>query len=438
MLVVEIGVLLALIVLNGLLAMSELAVVSARRSKLKALAEEGRAGAKSALALALEPGRFLSSVQIGITLVGVVAGAFSGATLGGRLAEWLLGQGLTPAVAEPVGFGVVIAAITYLSLVVGELVPKQIALRNPERVALIVAPAMTVLARFAAPFVWALDISGRLLLRLFGRPQPSDSNITDEEIKTLMAEAESSGVIEPEERRMISGILRLGDRVARSIMTHRNDVELIDADASPEEIKAVILTSVHARFPVHAGNPNEIVGVLQAKDALNAMLAGEMLDVKLLMRGAPIVPDTASVLKVVEVLQASAVHMGLVHDEYGQFEGIVTNEDILESITGASRTDEGVPETMMVERADGSWLVSGSMPVDELLDELGIKVRLETSAHTVAGLVIAALKQLPAVGESVVIAGWRFEVVDLDGRRVDKLLVQRARDLRSGSWSQNR
>ncbi len=433
MLAIEIGVLIALIILNGLLAMSELAVVSARRSKLKALAEQHRAGAARALALASDPGRFLSTVQIGITLVGVVAGAFSGATLGGRLAQWLVAQGLSLALAEPLGFGIVISAITYLSLVVGELVPKQLALRNPERVALLVAPAMTILARVAAPFVWALDMSGRVLLRFFGGEETNKVSVTDEEIKALIAEAESSGVIEPGERRMISGILRLGDRTARSVMTHRNDVESIAADASPSQIKETIDGSAHGRFPVYENKPDEVIGVLQAKDVLNALLAGRMLSVRGLMRAAPVVPDTASVLKVVEVLQQSAVHMGLVHDEYGAFEGVVTNEDILESITGASHTDEGAPEQMIVERADGSWLVSGSMPVDELLDELGVKARLEESAHTAAGLVIAALKHLPSVGESVVIAGWRFEVVDLDGRRVDKLLVQRARDLRPGA-----
>ncbi|MEQ1754380.1 MAG: hemolysin family protein [Micropepsaceae bacterium] len=436
MLFVEISVLLALIVLNGLLAMSELAVVSSRRSKLKALADEGRPGARRALALAADPGRFLSSVQIGITMVGVLAGAFSGATLGDRLGRWLIETGLSVGVAETIGFGVVIAVITYLSLVVGELVPKQIALRNPERVAMVVAPAMSVLSRLAAPFVWALDISGRLLLRLLGGTQESASNITDEEIKALMAEAESSGVIEPEERKMISGILRLGDRIARSVMTHRSDVEVIDARAGTDAIRHIIQTSVHERFPVHDGKPDEIIGVLQAKDVLDAMISGKDLDVRTMMRAAPIVPDTASVLRVLEMLQGSAVHMGLVHDEYGQFQGIVTSEDILESITGASHTDDGVPEALVVERSDGSLLVSGTKPVDELLDELGVKVQLQTSAHTAAGLVIAAMKHLPSVGESVVIAGWRFEVVDLDGRRIDKLLIQRVRDKRSGSWTQ--
>jgi putative hemolysin len=421
---VEIAILLALVVLNGLLAMSELAVVSARRSKLKALVEEDRPGARRALALASEPGRFLSTVQIGITLVGVLAGAFSGASLGAQLSTWFMVQGLSEPMAETLGFGAVIALITFLSLVIGELVPKQLALRNPERVALLVAPAMTLLSRLAAPFVWGLDISGKLVLRLFGGTNKSDGEITDEEIKALIAEAEAAGAIEPEERQMISGILRLGDRKARSIMTPRTDVEPIDAGASPEAIIRTILASAHGRFPVYDGKPDEILGVLQAKDALNAQLAGKPLDVRALMRPAPIVPDSADVLNVMKLLRESTVHMGLVHDEYGQFEGIITNGDILESITGAFRTDEGDTEPMAVEREDGSWLIAGSMPLDELVERLSIKGKL-APAQTAAGLVIAALKHLPQTGESITIAGWRFEIVDMDGRRVDKLLVAR-------------
>jgi putative hemolysin len=423
----EIAILLMLVVLNGLLAMSELAVVSARRSKLKALAEDDRPGARRALALASEPGRFLSTVQIGITLVGVLAGAVSGASLGVQLGDWLFAQdlGIGKAMAGAIGFGVVVTLITYLSLVIGELVPKQLALRNPERVALLVAPAMTLLSRLAAPFVWGLDASGRMVLRLFGGGKRGDADITDEEIKALMAEAEATGAIEPEERQMISGILRLGDRKARTVMTPRTDVEAIDAGAAPEEIERAIRASGHGRFPVYDGKPDEIIGVLQAKDALNALLAGKPLDVKALMRPAPVVPDTADVLSVMRMLRESRVHVGLVHDEYGQFEGIITNGDILGSITGAFHTDEGEPEPMVVERADGSWLMAGSMPADEVADHLSIKGKLGP-AQTAAGLVIAALKHIPQTGESVVIAGWTFEVVDMDGRRIDKLLVSRA------------
>jgi len=427
---VEIGILIALVVLNGLLSMSELAVVSARRTKLKALVDEGRTGAGRALALASEPGRFLSTVQIGITLVGVLVGAVSGAQFGERLAQWLMTLGLSFAAAETIGYGFIIAIITYLSLVIGELVPKQLALRNPERVAIAVAPTMHLLSRLAAPFVWGLDMSGRLVLRFFRASETDEADVTAEEIKSLIAEAETSGAIEPEERQMIAGILRLGDRSARSIMTHRSDIEIIDARLSFEDVRPRLLASVHGRFPAHIGNPDEITRVLQTKDVMKAMLAGKPIDLASLVREAPIVPDTTDLLNVVNVLRESSVHMGLVHDEYGQFQGIVTNADILESITGAFHTDEGAPEPKAVERADGSWLISGDMPVDELKDTLDLKVKLETRAHTVAGFVIAAFKRLPNVGECVVIEGWRFEVVDIDGRRIDKLLVARAREPR--------
>ena len=427
---VEIGILLALIVLNGLLSMSELAIVSARRSKLKALVDEGRTGAERALRLASEPGRFLSTVQIGITLVGVLVGAVSGAQFGERLAHWLTTLGMSYGASEAVGYGFIIAVITYLSLVIGELVPKQLALRNPERVALAVAPAMHLLSRLAAPFVWGLDLSGRLILRLFRKSDSDEADITAEEIKALIAEAETSGAIEPEERQMIDGILRLGDRTARSVMTHRNAVEIIDATMPPEEAKQKMLASIHGRFPAHIGNPEEVTRVIQTKDVLKLLLADKPIDLMSIVRDAPIVPDTTDLLKVVKLLQESSVHLGLVHDEYGQFQGIVTNADILESITGAFHTDEGPPEPKAVERADGSWLISGDMPVDELNDTLGFKVKFETRAHTVAGFVIAAFKRIPTVGECVVIEGWRFEVVDLDGRRVDKLLVARAREPR--------
>lgn len=424
----EIGILVALVVVNGVLAMSELAVVSARRSKLKALVDEGRSGASSALSLASEPGRFLSTIQIGITLVGILVGAVSGAQFGERLAQWLTALGVSYSIAETVGFGVVIALITYLSLVIGELVPKQLALRDPERVAMMVAPLMQLLSRLAAPFVWGLDISGRVVLRLLRTPESDAGNVTAEEIKALVAEAETSGAIGPDERQMIGGVLRLADRSARTIMTHRNAVEVIDARQPFEAVRQKLLASVHGRFPAHVGNPDEITRVIQTKDVLKVMLAGDPIDLLALVREAPIVPDTANLLHTVRLLRESSIHLGLVHDEYGQFQGIVTNADILESITGAFYTDDGAPEPKAVERADGSWLISGDMPLDELNDTLGFKTKFEGRAHTVAGFVIAAFKRLPTIGECVVIQGWRFEVVDIDGRRIDKLLVSRARE----------
>ena len=250
-----------LVLINGLLSMSELAVVSARRARLQAMAERGVKGAKRAMALAADPGRFLSSVQIGITLVGILAGAVSGASLGARLSDVLQSAGLRPTLANPIGFTTVVAVITYFSLVIGELVPKQLALKNAERIACMVAPMMTRIARIASPFVWLLNVSGKLLLRLMGRKDDAQDGVTDEEIRMLVAEAESAGVLEPEERKMISGVMQLGDRPVRSVMTPRHDVDMIDLSASPAQIRKAILATVHSRIPVHDGNAEKMKGV---------------------------------------------------------------------------------------------------------------------------------------------------------------------------------
>jgi putative hemolysin len=425
MLYVELAIVIVLILVNGLLALAELAIVSSRRARLKAMVDREVVGARRALALASDPGRFLSTVQIGITLVGVLSGAFSGATLGLRLAEWFAQLGLPTGVAEAVGVGLVVTVITYFSLVIGELVPKQIALRNPEKIAVRVAPAMTALARVASPIVSFLDISGRAVLRALGYQAQAEHRVTDEEIRTLMAEAETAGVIEPGERAMIAGVMRLGDRPVRAVMTPRREVDMVDLTDGPDDIRRTILESVHSRLPVHAGTPEEMLGVIQAKDLLDAYLRGEHPDIKSQVRPAANVPDTADALDVVDVIKGSPVHMALVHDEYGHFQGVVTNADILEAIVGDFRTDEGPVESDAVQRDDGSWLIAGSMPVDEMADRLFIAVPQERSYHTAAGFMLNQLGHLPDIGESFDSQGWRFEVVDLDGRRIDKILARR-------------
>jgi putative hemolysin len=425
MLYVEIAILLVLILTNGLLALAELAIVSSRRARLQALVERDVVGSRRALALASDPGKFLSTVQIGITLVGILSGAFSGATLGQRLGNWLLEQGIPAGIAEPLGVGLVVAVITYVSLIVGELVPKQIALRNPERIAVRVAPAMTVLARVASPLVWFLDFSGRLILRALGYQARPEERVTDEEIRALVREAENAGVIEPDERKMIAGVMRLGDRPVRAVMTPRREVDMIDLSDEPENVRRSIVESVHSRFPVHAGVPDEMLGVVQAKDLLDAYLMGEVPDIRAHTRPAPTIPDTADALDVVDIIKQSPVHMALVHDEYGHFEGVVTNADILEAIVGAFRTDEGPAEQQAVQRDDGSWLLSGSMAVDEMAERLGLSIPQERPYHTAAGFVLDRLGHLPVEGESFDDQGWRFEVIDLDGRRIDKILARR-------------
>ena len=290
MLYIEIAIVTALILLNGLLAMAELAVVSSRRSRLQAMADRNVVGSRRALSLASDPGKFLSTVQIGITLVGVISGAFSGATLGLRLSDWLADLGIASGVAEPLGVAIVVALITYASLIVGELVPKQIALRNPEKIAVRVAPAMTVLAKVGSPLVWLLNVSGRVLLRALGHKAQSATNVTEEDVRTLVAEAETAGVLEPGERAMISGIMRLGDRPVRAVMTPRPEVDMIDLAAEPDDVRRAIFESVHSRLPVHEGVPDEMLGVVQAKDLLDAYLRGETPDIRTKVRHAPTPP----------------------------------------------------------------------------------------------------------------------------------------------------
>src|SRR3981189_2335666 len=280
MLSLEIAIVVALILINGLLALAELAIVSSRRARLRALVDREVIGSRRALALASDPGRFLSTVQIGITLVGVLSGAFSGATLGLRLAEWFAQLGLPTGVAEGIGGGPVGPVITYFSLVIGELVPKQIALRNPEKIAVRVAPAMTALARIASPVVSLLDISGRAVLRALGYQAQAEQRVTDEEIRTLMAEAETAGVIEPGERANIAGVMRLGDRPVRAVMTPRREVDMVDLTDDPDHIRRTILETVHSRLPGHAGTPEEMLGVIQAKDLLDAYLRDERPDIR--------------------------------------------------------------------------------------------------------------------------------------------------------------
>ena len=426
MLIVEISTVLILIVVNGLLALSELAVVSARPGRLKVLVQQSVKGSRRALALAADPGRFLSTVQIGITLIGIIAGAFSGVTLAARLSGWFMAESISERVAEPLAYGSVVTLITYLSLIVGELVPKQIALHNPEKIACLVAPAMTILSRVALPLVSLLDFSGKLVLKILGQRAVPASRVTDEEIKTLVAEAESAGVLEPEEREMITRVMQLADRTVRSVMTPRRDVDMIDLAEDDDINRVHIIESAHSRLPVYESSSDAVLGVIQAKDLLDRCLQNDPLNIREAVRRAPIVTDTMDTLDVVSLLKASPVHIGLVHDEYGHFQGVVTSADILEAIVGEFRHEEGVSEPNLVRRADGSYLVSGAMSADDLAEAFALPLPEDRSYHTVAGLALSGFGKLPEVGESVRMHGWQFEVVDMDGRRIDKILLSRA------------
>ena len=414
----EILIVLLLTMFNGVLAMSELAIVSARPARLKVMAAEGSRGAEIALDLGTEPGRFLSSVQIGITLVGVLSGAISGATLGARLSALLIANGLSPALSQALGVGGVVVLITYLSLIIGELVPKQIALRSPEGVASRISPLILFISRIAAPIVWILDKSGNVLLRLLGQAGESDRGISDEEIRVMLSEARTAGVIEPAETEMIAGVMRIADRSARGLMTPRHEVETVDVADPAAEVLQRFRDSRRSRLLVRDGSDDNIIGVITLRD----LLSEDVTDLRPLVQEVPVIREGLPALNVIEELKASPAHMLLVYDEYGHFEGVVTAMDLLEAIAG-DFPEPGDDEPKAVQRDDGSWLVAGWMPADEFAEMIGISLPEDRSYESVAGLVLDRAGVLPDVGARITVSGWQIEVVDLDGRRIDKLLV---------------
>ncbi|MEZ5820299.1 MAG: hemolysin family protein [Bradyrhizobium sp.] len=425
MLYLELAIVTVLIILNGLLSMSELAIVSSRPARLAGLVEKGVSGSRRALALSSDPGKFLSTVQIGITLIGVLSGAFSGATLGLRLSQSLIELGLSHRLAETIGVGLVVGMITYAALVVGELVPKQIALRNPEAIAVRVAPAMTVLATISMPLVWLLDRSGKLLLWLFGHRGEAEGRVSEEEIRMLVTEAEHAGVLEPGEKEMIAGVMRLGDLPVSAVMTPRNEVSQIDlTDPLPANIANLQKTN-HSRVVVFDGDRDSPLGIVQAKDLLDIYLAGHTPDIRAQLRQAPIIPETLDARDVVAILRESPVHIGLVHDEYGMFLGVVTSADILEAIVGTFHTEQGPAEPPYFKRDDGSYVISGWMPVLEVAGLLGIEVPPSRPYKTFAGFLLHEFAAIPEVGHRITVGDWQFEVVDMDGRRIDKVLASR-------------
>jgi putative hemolysin len=421
--VTDILIVLGLILVNGLFALSELAVVSARQPRLKAMAATGRRGADSALALSSDPGRFLSAVQIGITLVGIINGAYSGETFGEYATAALREYGLSDTAATYLGYGSVIAIITYLSVIVGELVPKNFALRNAEVIACAVAPAMSAFSRIARPFVWLLDASTRLVFRLLGQSETSESQVSDEEISMVIMEAEAAGVLESHEREMISGVMRLADRTVVGLMTPRTDVDWLDVSTSADDIKQQLIETPHSLIPVGETSIDKLIGVIRARELLAAILAGKPLDIRAYIHKVPIIPETMDALDALGILREAEVPIALIHDEYGHFEGLVTPADVLEAIVGAFKSEGEEPNA--VQRENGSWLLAGAMPVDEMAAQFSLALPEKRGYATVAGYVLAHLQHLPKTGEFIEQSGWRFEVVDLDGRRIDKVLASR-------------
>jgi len=424
----EILIVLALILLNGFFAMAEMAIVSARRTRLQQMLE-GRFArrAKKALDLADNPNPVLSTVQIGITLIGIVAGAFGGATVADRIGDELNTiPALAPHGAE-IGFALTVAAITFLSLIVGELVPKRLALGHPERIAIAVAEPMSALARFAGPLVWLLSVSTELTLRVLRLSSERDQTVTEDEVKTLIAEGEESGVFDPAERKMIDSVLMLNDRVVRSIMTPRPDVFWLDVNDPPDVIAREIRESGYSRLLVCRGEVDEVLGIVSAKKLLYAALEGRPLDLRAELNDALVVHDGTPVMRLLEIFRQATVHMAVVVDEYGSVEGVVTITDVIEAIAGEFPERGRDEEAGIAKRDDGSWLVDGMMPIEDVETALGIEDLRDPDSdyHTLAGFMLNRLGHLPAAAESVVWGDLRFEVVDMDGRRVDKVLIQR-------------
>jgi len=421
---IDVAIILALVGLNGLFAMSELAIVSARRARLEAMARAGRRGAQTAIDLAADPGKFLSTVQIGITLIGIVNGAYSGASLGMPTGARLELLGVEPHLADDLGFAIVIALTTYASLILGELVPKQFALRSPEPFAVVIAPMMKWLAWLTAPIVWVLDRSSGLVFKLLGLNRESENRVTAEELHMIVAEATSSGVIEEHERSIISGVVRLADRPVREVMTPRTDVDWLDANLDEAGIRAALADTPHTRLPVADGSVDQVIGVVQARDVVAALIRGETLDLRALAHTAPVLPDQVDAMDALGALRRAAVPMGFVHDEYGHFEGIVTPANLLAAIAGEFASDADIGDHPAITvRDDGSLLVSGALGADALAERIKIELPEDRDFATVAGLALAVLKRLPEEGESFVEQGWRFEVVDMDGHKIDKLLL---------------
>jgi putative hemolysin len=420
----EIVIIVALTLLNGVFAMSELAVMSSRRTRLQAMAEQGSGGARTALRLIDDPSRFLSTVQIGITMVGIVAGAYGGATLGERLGSWLDSFPALAGYGQTVGIVSVIVIITYLSIVLGELIPKRIALLSPERTATLVAGPMSSLSRVTAPFVWLLGASTDVILKLLGLHGVREETVTEEEVRSMITEGTQTGVFDPREKEMIDGVLRLADRTVRSIMMPRPDVVWLDADDAADTLIETIRTSGHSRFPVARGNLDELVGIVHNRDLLEFAFQGKALDLAALARKPMVVHDGTPILKLLDLMKGSGLHMAVVVDEYGSIEGIVTITDILESIAGDLPEPGEAAEADAVRRDDGSWLVNGWMPVDAFEDAVGVRgLRDRGSFDTLAGFVLQGIGHIPTPGEWFEHDGVRFEVMDMDGRRIDKVLV---------------
>ena len=419
--------LVLLILLNGVFALSEMAIVSSRRPRLRAMAERGNRGAKTALRLLEDPSKLLSTVQIGITAIGVIAGAYGATSLSDNVTPVI--TTLLPGLeryASAIAFGAVIVLTTFLSLVLGELIPKRVALSAPEPLAALMAPAMALIETTTSPLVWFLRTVTEGMVRLLGLHRTRQEDVTEEELQSLIVEGEKAGVIEEEEREMIEGVMRLADRSVKAIMTPRTEMVWLDPSMPQDEILKEIMESGHSRFPVAPGDPDDIEGVVQAKELLAHLAQTGKIDLKSVMHPPVFVPETMPVLKLLDSMKGNPVRLVLVSDEYGAVLGMVTAADLLESIAGDAALGDDEALSPPVKREDGSWLIDGMTPIDEFEQLVGVRgLDEEESYSTVAGLVMHILRAVPNAGDKADRFPLVFEVMDMDGRRVDKVLVRK-------------
>lgn len=427
MLWLQIAIIFLLILLNGFFAMAEMAVVSARKARLQRAADLGRDGAKLALELKRDPGRFLSTVQIGITVISVLASVFGGATLAETLARHLETiPGVVGTYGKSISFAVVVILISYFSLILGELVPKRLALGRPEVIAARLSWLLQALARLAAPVGWFLSASSNLVLRLAPARPGEPAPVTEEEITLMLREATAAGHFQAAETAIVQMVFRLGDRRVSAVMTPRTQVEWLDLTDTNEENRRKVSDSAYSRFPVVDGGPQQVVGIVQVKDLLSTALAGRPFDLRGAVKPPIYVPNTVTALRALEIFKKSGEPMALVVDEYGDFDGLVTLHDILQSLVGDIAIPGDAGTMAVVRREDGSWLVDGMLPIDELKDLTGLAQLPGDEAgdfHTLGGFMMARINRVPTIGDRIVIDSFRFEVVVMDGRRVDRVLI---------------
>lgn len=422
----EIIAIFLLLIANGVFAMSEIAVVTARKSRLQELASKGRATARAALELANAPNPFLSTVQIGITLVGILAGALAG----GAVTEWMAARlsafaGLAP-YSRSIALGIVVLAITYFSVIIGELVPKRLALGHPESIAMFMAPSMRLLLTICAPLVHLLGISTDLVFRIFSKRFDEQSSVTEDEIKTLVRQGTAAGVFEESEQDMVEAVFQLSDKSARALMTQRTQIVWFDVNDSTERIRAKLADSGHSRFPVCTGSLDNVIGVVQAKDLLTSFLSGKKVDPQASMQQPAFVPRSMPALQVLDHIKQSGSHIVLVVDEYGGIEGLLTHHDMLEAIAGDMPLGKTPAEPKAVQRKDGSWLLDGMLSIDEfkeIFDLENLPGEKKDTFQTLGGFIFTQMGRVPSASEQFEWNSLRFEVVDMDGKRIDKVLV---------------